>query len=342
MSTELFVCDTADALSAADAVLSPAGSACAENADVPDLSVPMGTEAPHLEPADFERVPAAAASPDADPVQLRRTVRVPVVSITVLACLILGCLFCELIMTHDPSYMDLMHYSTAPNSEFWFGTDMMGRDIFSMIWYGGRISLFIGLTAAAISTFIAVVYGTVSGLAPRWVDLIMMRLTEILMSVPSLLIIIFIQAMLRDPSPVTIAVVIGITSWMTMAKIVRTEVRKLRTADYVTAARTMGAGFWHILRVHIAPALVSSLMFMVVMNVRTAIVDESTLSFMGIGLPLSIISWGSMLSLSDKALLSGAWWIILTPGVFLVITLICLTAVGNWLRRGVNRRQSNL
>ncbi len=266
----------------------------------------------------------------------------PLFSMAVLAIIILGCVFCELIMTKDPSHMDLINYTKAPCREFLFGTDTLGRDIFSMIWYGGRISLFIGFIATIISTVIAVVFGSISGGAPQWLDTLMMRFTEILLSVPSLLIIILLQAILGEANVLSLSIVIGITSWTSIAKVVRTEVRVIRSSEYVIAAKSMGGGFFHILRRHLTPNFVSSIMFMVVMNIRGAIVAESTLSFMGIGLPLKIISWGSMLSLSEKALLTKSWWIILIPGIFLVTTLLCVTALGNYLRRNVNRKQSNL
>lgn len=266
----------------------------------------------------------------------------PVFSALLLALIVLGCLCAELIMTKDPAYMDLLHYSLPPSREFLFGTDTMGRDIFSMIWYGGRISLFIGVLSTVISTAIAVIFGAVSGSAPQWLDTLLMRLTEILLSVPSLLVIVLVQAVLGKANILSISLVIGLTSWTSIAKVVRTEVRQLRRSEYVIAAKCMGGGFFHVLWSHLTPNFVSSIMFMVVMNVRSTIVAESTLSFMGIGLPLEIISWGSMLSLSEKALLSNAWWIILTPGIFLVATLLCLTSLGNALRRSVNRGQNNL
>lgn len=266
----------------------------------------------------------------------------PIASALILGIIVLGCIFAEVIMTKDPTYMDLANYTHQPNGEFLFGTDTLGRDIFSMIWYGGRLSLLIGLLATAISTVIAIIYGAVSGLAPAWLDTLMMRFTEILLSIPALLVVLFIQAILGKASAVSIAVVIGVTNWMSISKIVRTEVRQIRNSEYVIASRCMGGGFFHILRAHLAPNFVSSIMFMVVMNVRGAIVSESTLSFMGIGLPLEIITWGSMLSLSEKALLTGAWWIILIPGLFLVGTLMCITNLGNCLRREVNRKQSNM
>ena len=256
--------------------------------------------------------------------------------------ILLGCLFCGLFIPKDPTYMDLFSASVPPNPEFWFGTDSMGRDIFSMIWYGGRISLCIGLLATLISTAIAIVFGAVSGLAPRWLDEILMRLTEVFLSIPSLLLVVLIQAILGKANVLSISIVIGLTSWTGIAKVVRTEVRQIRNSEYVIAARCMGAGFFRILWKHLTPNFISSIMFMVVMNIRGAIVAESTLSFMGIGLPLEIISWGSMLSLAERALSSGAWWIILTPGAFLVVTMLCVTNIGNYLRKTANRGESNL
>ena len=266
----------------------------------------------------------------------------PWVSLVVLAVIVLGCLACDLLMTHDPTYLDLTHCSEAPNGTFFFGTDALGRDLFSGIWYGGRISLTIGVLATLLSTAVATVYGTVSGLAPQWLDTLLMRLTELFLSVPNLLLIVFLQAILGQANAVSISVTIGLTSWAGIAKIVRTEVRQLRHSEYVLAARAMGGGFFHVLVRHLFPNFFSAILFMVVMNLRGAIVAESTLSFLGLGLPLEVISWGSMLSLAEKALLSGAWWVILLPGAFLIAVLLCVTNLGNYLRRQASRKESNL
>ena len=266
----------------------------------------------------------------------------PWVSVLLLAAIILCCLFAEVLMTKDPSYLDLKNFNAAPNKEFLFGTDTLGRDIFSGIWYGGRISITIGFLATLISTLIAVVYGSVSGIAPAWLDTPMMRFTEIFLSVPGLLLVLFLQAILGQANVLTLSIVIGVTSWASIAKVIRTEVRQIRNSEYVVASKCMGGKFFHILRKHLAPNFIASIMFMVVMNVRSAIGSESTLSFMGMGLPLEIISWGSMLSLSEKALLTDSWWIIIIPGAFLVTLLMCLTNIGNYLRKAANRKQSNL
>lgn len=281
--------------------------------------------------------PQEAAAPTPKPRQKR-----PVLSFAVLALLVLGCLAAPLIAPGAPGYLDLLHTSQSPGREFLFGTDAMGRDLFRCIWHGGRVSLFIGFLSTLISTAIAVVYGAVSGVSSPGVDSAMMRLTEILLSVPELLTVLFLQAIWGVATPVSIAVIIGLTSWYSIAKVVRTEVRQLRGSEYVIASRAMGGRFAHILGQHLAPNFLSSIMFMVVMNVRSAIVAESTLSFLGMGLPIDTVSWGSMLSLSERALMTGSWWVILIPGAFLVALLLSLTEIGNWLRREGSRRESNL
>lgn len=268
--------------------------------------------------------------------------KIPVPSLSILTIIVILCFACELIMTKDPLYMDLAHCSEAPGKEFLFGTDTMGRDIFSMIWYGGRISLIIGFLATLLSTVLAVVIGSVSGCASAPVDGILMRMTELILSVPGLLLTVFLQAVFGRANVYSLSVVLGLTGWMSMAKVVRTEVLQLRNTDYVLAARCLGGGFFHVLRYHLAPNFFPSVLFMAVMNVRNAIAAESTLSFMGLGLPVEEVSWGSMLSLSENALLSRSWWVILIPGIFLAGTLLSLTNLGNYMRRSTNKRHSNL
>ena len=266
----------------------------------------------------------------------------PFISVILLTAIILACLFAEVLMTKDPSYLDLKNCSTAPNKEFIFGTDSLGRDIYSDIWYGGRISISIGFLSTLISTVIAVIYGSVSGTAPKWLDDIMMRFTEIFLSVPSILLVIFIEAVLGQSNIPTLSFVIGITSWPSIAKVVRTEVMQIRQSEYVAASKCMGADFMHILKNHLAPNFISSIMFMIVMNIRSAISTESTLSFMGMGLPIEIISWGSMLSLAQKALMTESWWVILIPGTFLIALLMSITNIGNYIRKTLNQEESNI
>lgn len=266
----------------------------------------------------------------------------PWIAIFFLSLILVGCLAAPVISNHDPQYLELASTNQPPNLRFYFGTDTMGRDVYSMIWYGGRISLLIGICSAGISAILAVIYGSISGMASGKIDAVLMHILELFLSIPAILLILFVQAMLGQTSPIAIAFVIGITSWMNIAKVVRSEVRQLRNNEYVIASRFMGAGFFYILRKHLIPNYIPTIMFMVVTNVGAAIGTEATLSFLGIGLPVEIISWGSMLSLSQQALLTNSWWIIFIPGIFLVTTLVCITSIGNYIRKENYKKHSNL
>lgn len=238
--------------------------------------------------------------------------------------------------------MNLNECNRKPDFHFYFGTDIMGRDIFSMVWYGGRISLLIGFLSSFFSTILAIFYGSISGIAGEKLDQIMMQLIEILISIPSILTIIFVQAILDKNNVVSIAIVIGLTGWMNMAKVVRSEVRQIRNSEYVIASWHMGGNFLHILKEHFFPNFFPAILFIIITNIGQAIGTEATLSFLGIGLPIEIISWGSMLSLAEKALLLNSWWSILIPGLFLVVTLTAITNIGNYMRKENYKTHSNL
>ena len=238
--------------------------------------------------------------------------------------------------------MNLADCNLPPCRRYPFGTDALGRDLFLMIWQGGRISLSIGFLSTAVSTGIAVFLGVISGLSSGWLDRGLMWFTDILLSIPGLLLLLLWQGIRGQNGVLGLSLAIGSVSWMQMAKVVRTQVRQFREEEYILAAKSMGAGFFHIFRKHLTPNIVSSIMFMVVMNIRSAMLSEATLSFMGIGLSLEQISWGSMLSMAQRAFFTASWWVIVVPGVFLVVTLCCITSIGNTFRKEVNLRHSNL
>ncbi|MGN0592726.1 MAG: ABC transporter permease [Ruminococcus sp.] len=266
----------------------------------------------------------------------------PVVSVIILLIIVTGCLFAEHIYNHDPSGFYLDHLNASPDGEFYFGTDSLGRDIFSMIWYGGRASILIGLMSMAIITVIGITYGCVSGMAGGRVDAFMMRAVELANSIPNLLIVLLLVSVMGKQNIFKISIVIGVTGWFGLARIVRSEIRQIRNSEYVLASKSMGAGFGYLMVVHLVPNLVAAIMFVVISSISSSMSMESTLSFLGLGLPVDVISWGSMLSLANKALLLNTWWVIIIPGVFLIVTLLCITGIGNYFRKETNRKESVL
>jgi peptide/nickel transport system permease protein len=272
----------------------------------------------------------------------RHLQRPPVISMTILGIVVLACLLAGVLAPYQLNLMDSGAINQPPGAAHLLGTDAMGRDLFTLILYGGRASLYIGLLSGCISTAIGVIYGTISGLVGEGISDLMMRAAELLMSIPSILLVLFLQAIWGQPSATSIAVVIAVTSWMNISKVVRSEVRQIGRSDYILAARTMDADFPYLLVRHLLPNFLSSIMFMVVTNVGQAMLTESTLSFLGLGLPLTTVSWGSLLSMSQDVLLSGCWWMILLPGLVLITTLVCITEIGEYIRRRNNRTYSNL
>lgn len=266
----------------------------------------------------------------------------PIFSFIILFAIIICCIFSGKIGNHNPRGFYLGNLNNAPNSEFYFGTDSLGRDIFSMIWYGGRVSILIGLLSMAIITVIGIVYGCISGVSSERVDAFMMRAAEIGNSIPTLLLILLIASITGKQNVFKISFVIGITGWFGLARIVRSEVRQIRNSEYLMSARTFGAGFGHIMIFHLIPNFVSPIMFAVVSSISSSMSMEATLSFLGLGLPVDVISWGSMLSLANKALLLNTWWVIVIPGFFLILTLNCITNLGSFFRKETNKTHSNL
>lgn len=266
----------------------------------------------------------------------------PLKSIIIFLFIFLGCVFAPYIANHDPTAFYLDHLNQPPDSEFYFGTDSLGRDIFSVLWYGGRLSLMIGFLSAAVSSGVGIIYGCLSGTAPKWADTVLMRTAELLSSIPYLLLQLLLLGCIGDANVVSLSFVIGITTWMNLARVVRSEVRQIRKSDYVLASKIMGGNFFHVLWYHLLPNFISPVLFMIVSSIGLSMTMEATLSFLGIGLPTEVVSLGTMLSLSTRALLTNSWWVILIPGLFLIITLVCITHIGHHLRHEINRGSSNL
>jgi dipeptide transport system permease protein len=226
---------------------------------------------------------------------------------------------------------DFTRKNLRPNAEHWFGTDTSGRDLFTRAWYGARISLFIGLMAATIDFVIGIIYGGVSAIRGGRIDNFMMRLAEVLFSIPYLLMVILMMIVLeRGIWPIIIAMTI--TGWIPMARLVRGQVLQLKELDYVHAANAMGAPTSWKLRKHMIPNTMGPILVNVTLTVPTAIFAEATLSFLGLGIPAPQASWGTMASDSLSSILVGNFYQLAIPALLISITMFAFNVFGDGLR----------
>jgi peptide/nickel transport system permease protein len=224
----------------------------------------------------------------------------------------------------------------SPSAEFPFGTDDVGRDILARALYGGRISLAIGALAAALGIGIGLVVGALAGYYGRFADVILMRLTDAVLAMPSLLLLIVLGRIFGSSVPV-LALVIGGLSWMTVARIVRANVLSLREQEFVTAARALGAGDGAIILRHVVPNTLAPVIVAATLGVGHAILLEAGASFLGLGVQPPTASWGSMLYRAQNVL-SFAPWVAIFPGLCILITVLCINFLGDGLRDALDPR----
>lgn len=247
-----------------------------------------------------------------------------------IAVIILFASFAGLIATHDPTAIDTRSILSPPSGSHIFGTDTLGRDIFSRIVYGSRISLSIGIIAVGIAVMIGLFFGSVAGYYGGRVDSIIMRLVDIMLCFPTFFLILAVIAFL-EPSIFNIMFVIGVTNWMGAARLIRAEILTLKERDFIAASKVMGAGpAWIILR-HLIPNAIGPLLVSATLGIGGAILVESSLSFLGIGVQPPIPSWGNIL-MDGKSTLGVAWWLTIFPGVFILLTVLAFNLLGERLR----------
>ena len=238
--------------------------------------------------------------------------------------------FAPIIAPHDPTAVDAKAILMPPSADHIFGTDMLGRDIFSRIVYGSRISLSIGFIAVGIAVLIGVIFGSISGFYGGSLDSVMMRFVDIMLCFPTFFLILAVIAVL-EPSIFNIMVVIGVTSWMGVARLVRAEVLTLKERDYVACARVMGGSDFWIISKHLIPNAIGPVLVSATLGVGGAILIESALSFLGIGVQPPTPSWGNIL-MDGKSTLGVAWWLTIYPGVFILLTVLAYNLLGEGLR----------
>lgn len=249
-----------------------------------------------------------------------------------LLVIILGAtLLAPLISPFDPIEVNLNEVYTAPSSEYFLGTDHMGRDVFSRLLYGGQISLSISVLAVAISGIIGITIGAISGYFGGWIDTIFMRIIETFIAIPSLILILALQAIIQG-SVTSMVIIIGLTSWMTTARVVRSQFLELRDKEFVKIARLMGTPPWKIVVVHLLRNSLSGIFVVTIFNCAHAIFTEVSLSFLGIGVPPETPSWGNMLYNAQNDVLTGAWWVAIFPGVMIFLSLLSINFLGEALK----------
>jgi peptide/nickel transport system permease protein len=236
----------------------------------------------------------------------------------------------------DPGAIDISQRLQGPG---WFhplGTDDLGRDVLTRILYGARISLLVGFVAVGIATSIGILLGALAGYYGRWVDALLMRFVDIMLCFPTFFLILAVIAFL-DPSIWNIMIIIGLTGWMGVARLVRAEFLSLRERDYVLAARAVGANDARIIFRHILPNALSPVLVSVTLGVAGAILTESALSFLGIGVQPPIPSWGNML-ITGKQTLGTAWWMSVFPGLAILVTVLGYNLLGEGIRDALDPR----
>jgi peptide/nickel transport system permease protein len=253
--------------------------------------------------------------------------RLAVAGAGVVLLLFLVSLLAPFITPYDPDAIDAYHVLLPPSTGHWFGTDELGRDVFTRVVFGAKISLKVG--------FVAVI-GLLAGYYGGWTDSLLMRFVDIMLCFPTFFLILAVIALL-EPSIWYIMIIIGLTGWMGVARLVRAEVLSLRERDFVLAARALGASDMRVIFRHILPNALAPVLVSATLGVAGAILTESALSFLGIGVQPPTPSWGNILT-SGKDYIEFAWWLSLFPGLAILVTVLSYNILGEGIRDALDPR----
>ncbi len=253
--------------------------------------------------------------------------------------LALCCGFSNLLSPHDPNlHGDILKTRYLnPSLDHPFGTDKFGRDIFSRVLFGGRISLAIAVSVVILSLTIGIIYGAASGYMGGFIDILMMRFLDFWLAFPIIFLVMTIVAIFR-PNPWYLVPLLSLTSWMETARIIRAEVLSLKTRDYILAAKCLGFGNFRILWSHIIPNCITPVIVSAPLKVGEMVLLESALSFLGIGVQPPMASWGSIIN-DGRDVLLHAWWISTFPGIFIAVTVMSFNLVGEAFRESLVVKQ---
>ena len=262
--------------------------------------------------------------------------RFPILAGLVLTLLAVGAIFSSYLSSYDPGRRVLRDREIPP---FWvaegtfehpLGTDHLGRDVFSRILYGARISLMVAGIAVVIGVLAGTATGLIAGYFGGWVDEILMRAVDLWLALPFLLLVLVV-AVTTDPSVLVVIILLAVSSWSTGARNIRGEVLSLKTLEYVDLARVAGANHWRIVVRHLLPQVFHIVIVITTLRTGQLIIAEAGLSFLGVGVPSSIPTWGIMISEGQRYLLTS-WWIAILPGVAIFLTVMAFNFLGDWMR----------
>jgi peptide/nickel transport system permease protein len=237
---------------------------------------------------------------------------------------------------YSPNVIDLKNILAPPSQGHWFGTDQLGRDVLSRMIWGAGISLKVGFVATGIAILIGTILGSIAGYYGRWVDNVIMRFVDIMLCFPTFFLILAVIALL-EPSIWNIMIIIGLTGWMGITRLVRADFISLRERDFVKAARAIGAGDLRIIFIHMLPNAMASVLVAATLGIAGAILTESALSFLGIGVQPPTPSWGNILT-AGKDNIDIAWWLSLYPGLAILITVLGYNLLGEGIRDSLDPR----
>ncbi|MBB6450616.1 peptide/nickel transport system permease protein [Geomicrobium halophilum] len=264
--------------------------------------------------------------------------KLAVIGLIMLTIIISSAIFAPWLATHDPNATSTLDRLAPPSAENWLGADHLGRDIYSRMLYAGQMSLWVGFAAMLSATTIGVVVGSVAGYFGGWIDGVLMRVVDIIISFPSIFLLITIVSVFR-PSPEMLIIVFAILSWTGTARIVRSEFLSLKKREFVLAAQTLGLPKRRIIFGHILPNAIGPVIVAATLAIGAFIITESTLSFLGLGISPPTATWGNMLSDSqDLTVFLTAWYYPLFPGLMIFITVLSFNFVGDGLRDALDPR----
>lgn len=259
--------------------------------------------------------------------------------IGVVVIMTLAAIAAPLITTQDPLRIDLSHLLQRPSAAHWLGTDVQGRDIWSRLVYGARVSLTVGLISQGIALTLGVTFGLLAGYYGRWVDEIVMRLADVTLAFPTLLLLIAMVAAFQ-PSMGVVFATIGVVGWAGIARLVRGQVLVVRQLEYVQAIRALGARDWRIMLHHVLPNVIAPVVIAATLGVAGAIMAEAALSFLGLGVPPPAPSWGSMIADGrDLDQLRRAPWTSVFPGMAIGAAVLGFNLLGDALRDALDPKQ---